>query len=160
MAQETQKTVAAWCEETFGAAVNDRRLLVRANLEMAELLNVIDTGAPAEKVAEEAADVLIVLSRLGERHNVNLWVTVEETKMVIGWAFLANERLTTLLSVAAYEGHTLPLLPLHDLARYLTLLTSGLGVDLAEAIDRKMVINRARKWKLDGTGCGQHIPQP
>lgn len=25
MAQETQKTVAAWCEETFGAAVNDRR---------------------------------------------------------------------------------------------------------------------------------------
>jgi hypothetical protein len=158
---ETQKSVADWCEQTFGPARDARRVLVRANLEMAELLNALDTGAPAEKVAEEAADVLIVLSRLGERHEVNLWVTVEETNSSTGWAFLANEKMADLLRVAAYGvHHTLPMLSVRELAHYLALLTSGLGVDLAEAIDRKMVVNRARAWKLDGTGCGQHVPQP
>jgi len=32
-----------------------------------------------------------------------------------------------------------------------------LGVDLRREIDAKMKINRARKWKRDGTGHGQHI---
>lgn len=31
--------------------------------------------------------------------------------------------------------------------------------DLMLAVDEKMKINRARKWKLDGTGCGQHIEE-
>lgn len=28
--------------------------------------------------------------------------------------------------------------------------------DLAEEVDKKMVVNRARTWKLDGSGCGYH----
>ena|SRR3990167_4706858 len=31
------------------------------------------------------------------------------------------------------------------------------GFDLLTAVDNKMVINRARKWKTDGDGVGQHI---
>lgn len=34
-----------------------------------------------------------------------------------------------------------------------------LGMDAQECIDRKMKINRARKWKLNGDGTGQHIKE-
>lgn len=33
------------------------------------------------------------------------------------------------------------------------------AVTAEEAEDKKMVVNRARKWKLDGKGHGQHIPE-
>lgn len=29
-----------------------------------------------------------------------------------------------------------------------------------EAVEQKMAINRARKWRLTGDGCGHHIPAP
>ncbi len=29
-----------------------------------------------------------------------------------------------------------------------------------EAINKKMAINRARKWKVDGHGCAQHVKEP
>lgn len=32
-----------------------------------------------------------------------------------------------------------------------------LGVDLHEEVGKKMTINRAREWKLDGHGHGQHV---
>jgi NTP pyrophosphatase (non-canonical NTP hydrolase) len=31
------------------------------------------------------------------------------------------------------------------------------GLDLGEAIDRKMQINRAREWRTNGDGTGQHV---
>lgn len=31
------------------------------------------------------------------------------------------------------------------------------GLDLAEAVERKMRTNRAREWRLDGQGCGYHV---
>lgn len=31
------------------------------------------------------------------------------------------------------------------------------GLDLGEAIDRKMAINRAREWRTAGDGTGQHV---
>ena len=31
------------------------------------------------------------------------------------------------------------------------------GMNLQEEVNRKMAINRQRKWKLDGTGTGQHV---
>lgn len=36
-------------------------------------------------------------------------------------------------------------------------VASTLGVDLHEAVNRKMDINRRRKWKLHGDGTAQHI---
>jgi len=32
-----------------------------------------------------------------------------------------------------------------------------LGMNLQEEVNRKMAINRQRRWKLDGTGTGQHV---
>jgi hypothetical protein len=83
---ETFKTIAQWCEETFGP-VEPARIAERAAEEMAELLD-------APERVEEAADVVIVLSR--------------------------------------YPG-------------------------LWEAVERKMAVNRARKWRLMGDGTGYHI---
>lgn len=31
--------------------------------------------------------------------------------------------------------------------------------DLLEEVDKKMDINYKRKWKLDGSGCGQHTEE-
>lgn len=38
-------------------------------------------------------------------------------------------------------------------------LAAHLGVDIHEEIDRKMAINRARKWNLDGAGSGYHVKE-
>ena len=34
---------------------------------------------------------------------------------------------------------------------------SRLAALYPNAVDEKMAINRARKWKVDGNGCGQHV---
>ncbi len=33
------------------------------------------------------------------------------------------------------------------------------GIDFQEALDAKMAINRARKWRSNGDGTGQHIKE-
>lgn len=44
-----------------------------------------------------------------------------------------------------------------DVLVVLFVLAERLGVDLMTEVQRKMAVNRARKWKLDGSGCGQHV---
>lgn len=34
-----------------------------------------------------------------------------------------------------------------------------LGVDANECVDRKMKVNRARRWNMNGDGTGQHIKE-
>lgn len=95
---ETQSSISAWADATFGSLKSIVRAGTRANEEMAELLTALakdDIG----KVGPEIADVVICLYRLA--HN--------------------------------------------------------LGVNLSGEIDRKMAINRARKWVPDGTGHGYHV---
>ena len=43
-----------------------------------------------------------------------------------------------------------------DICIVLHSLVHNMGGDLDAAIQGKMAINRIRKWKLDGSGCGQH----
>lgn len=97
--QESQQTITQWIEETFGPAGTNARVIARANEEMAEMLKEVSIDDAHPKLAEEMADVVIVLYRVATR----------------------------------------------------------LGVDLHEEIDKKMAINRARMWKLDGSGCGYHV---
>lgn len=102
---ETQATVAAWADVTFGEAHSMALVAVRANKEMTELLEkavAFDqhcSGETASACAEECADVVIILMRL----------------------------------------------------------CRNVGCDLLEEIEKKMAINRARKWKLDGFGHGYHV---
>jgi NTP pyrophosphatase (non-canonical NTP hydrolase) len=36
---------------------------------------------------------------------------------------------------------------------------NALGLDLAEAVERKMAKNRLRTWKLNGDGTAYHMPE-
>lgn len=111
---ETQHTIAAWADATFGPVSSLTSIAERAMVELRELVEkcrALDEAIAGDgefagngeydprHATEEAADVVIVLSRL----------FVE------------------------------------------------LGVDMHAAIDRKMAINRARRWTLDGNGHGHHV---
>lgn len=64
---ETQASIANWSRQTFGEALTLATIAARANQEMAELIR--KTTAPNTDhaaIAEECADVLIVLYRLVE----------------------------------------------------------------------------------------------
>lgn len=47
-----------------------------------------------------------------------------------------------------------------DVAIVLCRVASALGFDLADAIEKKMAKNRARKWPAPGQGPSQHIEEP
>ena len=46
-----------------------------------------------------------------------------------------------------------------DVAICMGAILAERGADLQTEIDRKMKINRARKWRLNGDGTGQHIKE-
>ena len=96
---ETQASIVAWADETFGPVSSNMRVATRATEEMAELLRALAVDDNHPKASEEVADIVIVLCRLCSR----------------------------------------------------------LGFDLLDAVDHKMAINRARVWKLDGSGHGYHV---
>lgn len=79
---ETQATISAWADQTFGPASSNARVAARANEEMAELLRALTADDAHPKATEEAADVVIVLCRLATRLGFDLWAEVER-KMAI-----------------------------------------------------------------------------
>lgn len=44
-----------------------------------------------------------------------------------------------------------------DVVIVLSAVCANMGYDLAQEVEKKMAINRARKWNVDGTGCGYHV---
>jgi NTP pyrophosphatase (non-canonical NTP hydrolase) len=96
---ESQKSISAWAEQTFGPSGSNIRVAVRAQEELTELLRALSVDDEHPKAAEEVADVVIVLQRLATR----------------------------------------------------------LGIDLWQEVERKMTVNRARVWKVDGSGHGYHV---
>jgi hypothetical protein len=97
---ETQASIAAWADATFGEPKSNLCQAERAQKEMVELIGLLSSDDAHPKAGREVADVVIVLQRLA----------------------------------------------------------SHLGIDLWREVERKMAINRAREWVLDGTGNGQHVP--
>lgn len=97
--KESSATIAQWGTATFGDAASVKAYALRAQEELAELIEAIESGEPDTAIAHEAADVTILLHRI----------------------------------------------------------TGTLNLELYEAVDEKMVINRQRKWTRDGKGVGQHI---
>ena len=98
MPTETSKSIAQWGSGTFGDAASVKAYAIRAQEELAELIEAIENGESDEAIAHEAADVTILLHRI----------------------------------------------------------TGILGLELYEAVDEKMAINRERKWTPNGNGVGQH----
>jgi NTP pyrophosphatase (non-canonical NTP hydrolase) len=46
-----------------------------------------------------------------------------------------------------------------DIIICLCRLASELGIDMQDEVDKKMEKNRSRNWKVDGTGCAQHVEE-
>jgi hypothetical protein len=47
-----------------------------------------------------------------------------------------------------------------DVVIVLFRLAERMGFDLLAEVDRKMAVNRARRWEVDKSGCGQHVRAP
>jgi len=98
MSKETSQSIAQWGTTTFGDADTVKAYAIRAQEELAELIDAIETGEPHKNIALEAADVTILLHRIA----------------------------------------------------------GTLSLELYDAVDEKMAINRKRKWTPSGNGVGQH----
>ncbi|MBO6771366.1 MULTISPECIES: nucleotide pyrophosphohydrolase [Thalassospira] len=68
---ESQQSICAWAEETFGPVTDPKALWDRAMLEMHELGDAIDQRDLSE-IGKEAADVMILLYRLMDQFGLEL----------------------------------------------------------------------------------------
>lgn len=162
---ETQATIAAWANQSFGQS-NALRVGARAYTEMAELLAVY-TAAQLNRDAliEEAADVAIVLARL----ELILAEATDDEPQWDGLVASGEAQLTPEYMVHSAAGGIATIIKelldqdwdcaglacegvLSDLAD----LVAWYGGDLPTAIDAKMAINRKRVWKRSGDGHGYH----
>lgn len=72
----------------------------------------------------------------------------------------ANEEMSELLrDVTTDDNHPNMSDEIADIFIVLYRVATRLGVDVHTEIDRKMAINRDRKWNLDGSGCGYHVKE-
>jgi NTP pyrophosphatase (non-canonical NTP hydrolase) len=70
----------------------------------------------------------------------------------------ANEEMAELLrALTVDDASPKAAEEIADIFIVLFRLATRLGVDVDEAIDRKMQINRLRKWNKDGSGHGYHV---
>lgn len=70
----------------------------------------------------------------------------------------ANEEMAELLkALTSDDRHQKAAEEIADVFIVLYRLATRLGVNIHAEIDRKMAVNRAREWKLDGTGHGYHV---
>lgn len=166
MQPETQQSISQWAEATFGPSGSDLRVWARANEEMAELLRLLTFNASPdpEKVAEECADVVIVLLRLAERRGWEVQPWASSGRFApISLASRANEKMAALLVVLEENNSRFPAegrWRLEEVLGALKALCLSIGQEPAAALDRKMAVNRARQWKLDGSGHGYHVKEP
>lgn len=70
----------------------------------------------------------------------------------------ANREMAELMqALAADDNHPKAGEEVADVVICLSRLVERLGANLQDEINRKMAINRARQWSLDGDGHGRHV---
>jgi hypothetical protein len=159
-----QATICNWAESTFGPATDLARVLARANEELAEGLRAVTTGKPFEVVAEEVADVAIVLCRAASLVHIELRRVEDSRRTGPGttWMALHLFRKVDRELLDAIEHAEDPAefaTRFHIRAAYVWLgdLARQLGFGLWDRIDAKMAINHDRTWRPDGAGHGCHV---
>ena len=161
VAVETQRTICDWALNTFGPSGSNLRVAARANEEMAELLRAVTAKAPWHDILEEAADVLIVLARVGERLCVELEFQPVTLKPLSPRATIkqavcgVNRNIAYLLDTLAWDNPAQE--RLLDAWYSLLRLIKHMGGDAQAVVDAKMAKNRKRVWNHDGTGHGYHL---
>lgn len=151
---EDQKSIVEWQNDTFGEPEDIRADYARANEEALEFL----LTASIHKKVEEAADILIVLSRPAEYLGVDLhspWPRLENkcvAELVIEVAQIMSKLMIDMLVHPQTAGNHM-----REVSTRLYDYTSRVGFDLRAAIDDKMARNRKRRWAKNGKGQGYHI---
>jgi len=162
---ETIESIAAWQDATFGPVQSRARSIARANEELAELIRAWTSNEPPEKIIAEAADVVIVLCALA-------WMMRAKDEEVsldfLGDGIIQPRHAVPAMAKCmafALNQVTEDIIPfsLHVTVMYIMSYAKGLvaalGGKLQDAVDAKMVINRARQWKHDGTGHAYHMKE-
>ena len=170
--QETPESITEWANSVFGVPKSTLSVLARANLEVAELMYKVahhecDTIIPG--VAVECADVYIVLCRVFTMNQITSimpWADVilrtsvptethlELTNRILrqlGACFSTMEMSNPETAKRSLQYH------LPNLVTDLYMLCKKQFHELPNMVDQKMQINRARQWKIDGNGHGQHV---
>lgn len=130
MPNETQDTVGKWIQDTFsGTDPESPRKSLRALEEMIELC--LASGATPAQIAEVMGRVGAMEREKGPYQDVN-----ESRKQSDRIPIEAADVLIVLYGVAHMRGF-----------------------DLHEQVDKKMLVNRSRKWKANGDGTGYHIKE-
>lgn len=159
---ESQSSICAWADATFGPPFSDASIVARALREMAELVTACVYGEPAERIGQEIADVVIVLARLGRSCEVDVIALstpryAEESKR--GPIWFAGEAGAHLNAMLAHGSASAPARRVESAVALLGRLARCIGIDLPAAIDAKMAVNRARRWNVDGRGHGEHVKE-
>lgn len=97
---------------------------------------------------------------LEDQYSITEWAdkTFGEVQSNLSIAHRAEDELVELILILGdNDADPRASVEIADVVIVLYRLASKLGVDLHDEIDKKMAINRARKWRLDGAGQGQHI---
>lgn len=81
MANDTQKSISIWAEETFGPATNPTVLVERARIELDELFEAVQ-AADRDEIGKETADIVILLMRVLEQYGLD-FQTELDSKMAI-----------------------------------------------------------------------------
>lgn len=162
--RETQYTISDWAQSTFGPVGSDIMVASRANEELAELIKVLVVNPSDPSAVEEAADVAIVLYRLATRLGYHVGdlsdlASPEGEPSVLALALKANHHMATVMYYLSSfsRPNLITSMELRDLYICLYRIAAMYGKSLPEEIDRKMEINRARVWALDGHGQGYHV---
>lgn len=70
----------------------------------------------------------------------------------------ANKEMAELLTkLTTNEHHPVAAEEVADVVICMVRIADNQGFDILAEIEKKMAINRAREWVLDGNGCGQHV---
>lgn len=160
---ETQQSISQWATETFGLASSDARVLVRAIEEFVEALRCFSAGDEGPKCREEIADTWIVLCRLAERLEVDLafssWIFPPSWPHARCAARILGELSDTLQWLTASDFEKFFTTPPAGLnaGAMLRALADRMDFDLQAEVDRKMSINRGRRWNITADGHGYHV---
>jgi len=140
---------------------------------MSELVRIVTASAPdfsdpavVDHIAEEAADVAIVLTRLAELVGMNdlLDSSNASAHPAVGNKFCVRLTAETnaifaalLTDLANNKPNTTIQFRLMETVANLGRVCQSVGRDLDVAIDLKMITNHNRKWMRDGAGHGHHV---
>jgi NTP pyrophosphatase (non-canonical NTP hydrolase) len=128
------------------------------------------SDANAAYIAAVSPDVLLALlgcleapaDRVESQATINEWITSTfgETGSNFSVAARANQEMAELLmALAVDDDHPKAVEEAADIVIVLYRLAERRGMDLHAEIDRKMAINRARRWNV-ANGHGYHVKEP